>query len=343
MIGYYIHHHGFGHLARATSICAELRRPVTALSSLDIAAPHPFAAVVKLPRDDQPEQVSEPTAHGALHWAPHHHSGFRARMDAIARWVTLARPEAVVTDVSVEIAAFVRLLGVPVIVVALPGKRVDAPHLLAHQIADHIVAAWPRELWVPPWLRPYADKTSYVGGISRFDGRARSTPDGVATVGTTSLAAGMRVLVLGGASEAFGVAIGDCARACPGTTWTELGGTAGRWVADPWPQICTADVIVTHAGQSCIADVALAKRPAVVVPQPRPFDEQFATATVLRQHCLATVAQEWPDARAWPALLAHAQTSGPRRWGRWQVEGAAARAATAIESTARRCATEAVV
>lgn len=87
MIGYYIHHHGFGHLARAMSIAARLRRPMTALSSLDIPAPHPFAAVVNLPRDDQADSVVEPTAHGALHWAPHHDKGFRARMDALARWV----------------------------------------------------------------------------------------------------------------------------------------------------------------------------------------------------------------------------------------------------------------
>jgi hypothetical protein len=311
-----------------------LQRPVTALTSLEIAAPHPFAELVKLPRDDQSDQVSEPTAHGALHWAPHHHNGFRARMHAIARWVAEANPEAVVTDVSVEVAVFVRLLGVPVIVMALPGKRVDAPHLLAHRLADHIVASWPSELSVPDWLRPHADKTSYVGGISRFDGRADDGPPS---------STGTRVLVLGGAAEAFGVAIDDCARACPGTTWTELGGTGGRWVADPWPQIRAAEVIVAHAGQSCIADIALARRPAVVIPRPRPFDEQHATAEVLQRHRLATVAQEWPGVRAWPALLARARAGDPRRWSRWQVEGAAARAAAAIESTARRCATKVAV
>lgn len=174
MIGYYIHHHGFGHLARAVSVCAQLRRPVTALTSLDVPEPHPFSAIVKLPRDDQDMQAREVTAHGALHWAPHHDAGFSARMSEIARWVSAARPEAVVVDVSVEVAIFVRLLGTPVIVVALPGKRTDAPHLLVHRLADHIVAAWPRALCVPSWLRQYDDKTTSIGGISRFDGRACS-------------------------------------------------------------------------------------------------------------------------------------------------------------------------
>jgi hypothetical protein len=223
-----------------------------------------------------------------------------------------------------------------VIVMALPGERVDAPHLFAHRLADHIVAAWPRELYEPAWLRPYADKTSYVGGISRFDGRPCPVPDG-------SASGQVRVLVLGGASEAFGFVVDDCASWCPGTTWTKLDGAAGHWVDDPWPHICAADVVVTHAGQSCIADVALAKRPAVVIPQPRPFDEQRATAAVLRRFRLATVALDWPDVRAWPALLAHARSGEPRRWCHWQVQEAADRAAAAIESTARRCAREAAV
>jgi Glycosyltransferase family 28 C-terminal domain len=329
MIGYYIHHQGFGHLARAMSICTQLTLPTTALTSLKIPTPHPFTAVVELPRDDQAERVSETTAHGALHWAPHHDRGFHARMDAIAHWVAKARPKAVVTDVSVEVAAFVRLLGVPVIVMALPGNRFDAPHLLAHRLADHIVAAWPQELGVPAWLRPHTEKTSYVGGISRFDGRACSSSDASPEV---------RVLVLGGASAAFGSAIGDCAQACPGTTWTLVGGPDGYWKDDPWPQICAADVVVTHAGQSAVADVAAAGRRAVVIPQPRPFDEQQVTAAVLRRYRLATITRDWPDVRAWPGLIAQTLTSDPDRWSRWRVQGAAARAATAIELTAQRCA-----
>src|ERR1700709_1125518 len=152
MIGYYIHHQGLGHLARSVSICARMRRPVTALTSLDVAEPHPFSAIVKLPRDDAAQQVPEPTAHGAPQ----------------------PQPEAVVVDVSVEVATFVRLLGVPVIVMALPGKRVDAPHLLVHRIADHIVAAWPRAVCVPSWLRQYEDKTTYAGGISRVQDPLRA-------------------------------------------------------------------------------------------------------------------------------------------------------------------------
>jgi hypothetical protein len=312
------------------SVCAHLSHPTTALTSLELHEPHPFAAVVKLARDDQAEQVVGPTAHGALHWAPLHDNGFQARMQAIANWIALAQPDVLVADVSVEIAAFVRLLGVPVVLMALPGDRVDAPHQLAHRLADHIVAAWPEALYTPAWLRPYANKTSFVGGISRFEG--------LKCIGHESMSRNQRILVLGGGDESFGGGADHYPEAGVEPTWTTLGGTDGRWVDDPWPQICAADIVVTHAGQGCIADIAAAKRRAVVIPQSRPFGEQRATAEVLSRHGLAAVADNWPDTETWPRLLAQAMAGDPHRWDRWQVQGAAARAAAAIEYTAQCCA-----
>ena len=171
MIGYYVHHHGRGHLARATSICAHLREPVTFLSSIDMPDQR-HRNTVRLPRDDRAPTFSDPSANGTLHWAPLHDSGLRERMGLIAAWVTATKPNVMVVDVSVEVAMLVRLLGVPVVVMAMPGDRIDAPHDLVYQAADHILAAWPRELYEPPWLREHSAKTTYVGGISRFDGRA---------------------------------------------------------------------------------------------------------------------------------------------------------------------------
>ena len=92
-------------------------------------------------------------------------------------------------------------------------------------------------------------------------------------------------------------------------TWKTLGLRGGRRTPDPWPDICAADVVITHAGQSCVADVAAARRPAIVLPQPRPFDEQHATAETLRRHRLAVATRGWPDARAWRYFIGHARAS----------------------------------
>ena len=107
----------------------------------------------------------------------------------------------------------------------------------------------------------------------------------------------------------------------PGWTWTVLGAPGDRWVADPWPLICAADVVVTHAGQNAIADVAAARRPAVVVPQPRPFDEQATTAGALAAAGLAVVCARWP---AGPWLKrSNERPGGQRRLGAVEPAGAA--------------------
>ncbi|WBP92751.1 glycosyltransferase [Mycolicibacterium neoaurum] len=322
MIGYYVHQHGYGHLARALSITERMTRPVTVLTSREVPQDNPFTDVIALPRDDTADTVHEPTAHGALHWAPHFDTGYTARMNAIAAWVRDARPEAMVVDVSVEVATFARLLGVPVVVIALPGHRTDAPHALVHTLADRIIAAWPRELRVPEWLRPHDHKTVYVGGISRFDGRPVPPH---ATKGN--------VVVLSGAG---GIDVAQSA-GTESADWTWLGGQHGDWISDPWPHLVGADVIITHAGQNSIADTAAARRPAIVIPQRRPFGEQHTTATVLDRHGLAAIAFEWPAPEGWGELIRRAYGIGGEQWQRWRVHGAAGRAAAAIEETARAC------
>jgi predicted glycosyltransferase len=248
-------------------------------------------------------------------------------MALLAGWVEEARPAVVMVDVSVEVAMFVRLLGVPVVVMTMPGERTDGPHALAHQMADHIVAAWPQNLYEPEWLWPHAAKTSYVGGISRFEKHDVLPP----TQDPVS------VLVLGGNGGcAFDQGIVDATAAqVPEITWRTLGLRGGPSTADPWPDICAADVVITHAGQGCIADVAAARRPAIVIPQSRPFNEQHITADTLRAHSLAVATSSWPDAGAWRSLIGQALASDPK-WERWHTAGAAARAAEAIATTASR-------
>jgi UDP-N-acetylglucosamine--N-acetylmuramyl-(pentapeptide) pyrophosphoryl-undecaprenol N-acetylglucosamine transferase len=126
----------------------------------------------------------------------------------------VTRPAAVVVDVSVEVALFVRLLGVPVIVMAIPGERTDGPHALV-QIADHIAAAWPQELYEPEWLRAYAAKTSYVGGISRFGDREGLQPT----------ADGATFLVLSGTGgvDFDQTTVDATAASIPEITWKTLG------------------------------------------------------------------------------------------------------------------------
>ena len=156
-------------------------------------------------------------ANGVLHWAPHHDAGLRERMACLAQWVAENSPAAAVVDVSVEVATLLRLLGVPVIVVAMPGHRVDSPHQMVYQLADHIVAPWPLVLH------------GTGGSALRLD------------------------------------MVADCRQHHPEYQWRTLGVAGGPWVDDPWPTICAADVIIAHAGQNSIADIAAAQKPAIII------------------------------------------------------------------------------
>ncbi|OQR63461.1 hypothetical protein B6E66_14125 [Streptomyces maremycinicus] len=327
MIGYYVHHQGRGHLHRAQCIAAEVDGPVALLSSLPRPAAWP-GPWVPLPPDTASDPL-DPTARGRLHWAPLHHPGHRERMGVIAEWIRRERPSLFVSDVSVEAAALARLMGIPVVVMAMRGDRGDAAHRFGYDLADALVAPWPRSLPEPGWPAHWLDKTVYTGSISRFDNRPRPVPAGVP--------AGNEVLVLFGAggTDLSAAHLGEARRATPGWSWTVLGGTRTAWSQDPWPLLCRARVVVTHAGQNAVAECAAARVPSLVIPQDRPHQEQHATARALRSAGLATVRYGWPAPGEWPALLAEA-AARPDRWARWSHGDGARRAARLLTDLASR-------
>lgn len=99
---------------------------------------------------------------------------------------------------------------------------------------------------------------------------------------------------------------------------------------DLWADLGAADVVVTHAGQNAVAEVAAARRPAVVVAQPRPYGEQAATVDALNRLGTAVGLQSWPAPGAWPALLEQAVALGGDRWEQWSTGRGAQQAAAQL-------------
>jgi hypothetical protein len=331
VIGYYVHHHGRGHLHRAVAVAGAAAEPVTVLSSLP--PPDGFAGEwVQLPRDDEGPTVPDPTARGRLHWVPAGDAGLRTRMHRLSRWLDTARPRLLVVDVSVEVTLLARLHGVPVVSVVLPGRRDDAAHLLGLDVADALVAVWPPSAtpaMLPGLPGQVRDRVAAVGGLARFP-VVEPAP-----AGRTRRAGSRRVVVLGGAggSGLTESALAEAGRSAPVWEWT-LCGPPGPWVDDVAGAIRDADVVVTHAGQNAIAEVAASRRPAVVVPQARPYDEQAVTAAALRSGGWpALVLDDFPR-DGWAARLDHAADLDGSRWSAWCDGGAAARFAGLLAETA---------
>ena len=323
MIGYYVHHHGRGHLHRALSVARELDGCLVGLSTLQRPAEW-TGAWIDLPDDADGEDPHDPTAGGTLHWVPERHRGLRERMGEISRWIIDVEPDLLVVDVSVEVALLARLHGVPVVVIAQPGDRSDAPHDLGYGIADCVVAAWPAD--ARGMLGSHVvdeDRITHVGAFSRFDDRPVTAPGSEA---------GRHVVVLHGAggTDLSGPQLKSAMERTPGWTWTVLG-EGGSWVHDPWDELCRADVVITHAGQNALAEVAAARRPAVVIPQPRPFDEQRTTAAVLqRRSDLPVVVQDQLPGDDLESVLDKASHLDGAAWARWNDGGGAARLAAVL-------------
>ena len=331
MIGYYAHHHGVGHITRADAIARSMAQSMTVLSSRSRPARHAASEWIELPIDvnefAEDSAAQNSSADGLLHWAPHDVDGLTDRMAVIAQWVTRERPSAVVVDVSVEVAMFLRLMGVRVIVMAIPGERSDPVHALAYRAATNIIAPWSRQVYDPVWLRPYADKITFSGSISRFADRER-----------TGERTGDTVVVLGaaGGTSLTRDLVASWSAVDARFEFRALGVAGGDWVDDVWPLLCTAALVVTHAGQNAVADLAASCAPAIVVPQSRPFGEQDATGRALAHRAVADVLDEWPSVAHWCSAANRALELGGHRWAALQTGGAPARAALAIEQSAPR-------
>lgn len=339
MIGWYVHHHGWGHMTRMQAIRPHLGDEVTVFSSLPEPASLPPETVwVQLPSDSdavvgpdgvrrEAHQLGDVTAGGTLHWAPLGHPGHQARLAAIAEWVAIHPTSAFVVDVSVEVTILARLLGLPTISVAQPGDRTDAPHRLGYDLADRILAPWAPGTIPATALVGREDRVRSVGAISRYDGRARTEADAEADDVR-------RVLFLGLALDPVRLAQTRELLSADGWVVESAGAGSDDRIDDVWPLLCRATVVVSAAGQNSIADLAAADARAVVIAQERPFDEQREMARVLAAHGLAqTVAADASPAEVVDSIRRAADTAP--RWDVWQVSGSAARAAGAIEELAR--------
>lgn len=342
MIGYYVHHHGSGHRQQALAIARHLGDEITLLGSFGPATDIP-APYVELTRDDvpQPDPADDVRAGGALHWAPLGHAGLRERHGVLARWLSTPSVDLLLSDVSVEVLLLARLLSVPPVAMAQRGIRGDRAHATGYDAAVAILAPWARQTqheWPARWLA----KTTWVGMVSRFDGRPRE-PARCGRPGTCV------VLLLGRGGHDLGPADLAEAAAVGGTHWHVLGNAAPvgdssldaaaglvlhGYVPDPWALLCGADVVVAAAGGSALADVAAAGAPLVAVPQSRPFDEQDDHVRVLSRHGLCVAAAPWPTRSTWPALLDRAREIGGDVWAEHSDGGGARRAASALRELA---------
>lgn len=331
MIGYYAHHQGVGHVNRASAIASAVDHPMTLLSTSASAA-DAFADRIPLHSDVEADDAGrEPTANGALHYAPMHARGLQVRMNQITGWIRKARPDAMIVDVSVEVALLARLCGVPVIAMAMPGERSDDAHQLGHRVATRVIAPWARSVYDPIWLRAVGSRVEYVGSFSRFARRRAPAPTWPPR----------RITIMCGAGgTTFGPQHLDQLKAAVSRRWptssggqdvefTAVGGNA-VWSDDVWGILCSADLVLSHGGQNAVAEIAAARRPAILVAERRPHGEQEHTVRALAR---AGIVQQYAD---WTSVAGRVDEwkAGETSWDQWAPDDALSRTAGVIDAVA---------
>lgn len=304
-IGYYVHHHGAGHRARAHAIAGAIDWPMVLLGTglgvagIDLSDDRPASG-----RFDGADGTAARPA--ALHYAPTDHDGVRSRVARITQWIATERPALMVVDVSVEVAMLARLASVPTVYVRLNGDRGDDAHLDAFRGAAALMAPFHQNLEMPSTPRWISDKTRYLPGIT-------------APVHRGSPQSNRILVVIGrGGPPGDGAAIARAARACPDMHWRVIGpvtASADRpanldlagWVADPAREIAGAGLIVGAAGDGLVGAVLAANRPFICIPQDRPYGEQRATALALDTLGAAILCRAWPSPDQWPSLIGRAK------------------------------------
>jgi predicted glycosyltransferase len=315
-VAYYIHHHGVGHLTRFQAISAassDRLHPVTELDT-DLGT-----TGLRLPPDARPgADTRDPTAHGALDWAPLAPDSLAPRLARLAQWLEELGPNGAVVDGSVEVGLACRLAGLPTLVMRQTGERADDAHHLVQHIAERLIAPWPAELEDPSTPTWIVDKTDHVGFVvgSPSAGSGDSPPEPTADPDD--------VVVLWGSGN--GSVPLDALRSLTtlprrgtvhlvGHCFEGLDVSPGvhslGWVDDLDALLQARPAVVTSGSNNAVTTVASRGCPLVVVPPALTADEQIAHARRLDDLGAAVVVDD-PDDADWAHTLDVARARAER-------------------------------
>jgi UDP-N-acetylglucosamine--N-acetylmuramyl-(pentapeptide) pyrophosphoryl-undecaprenol N-acetylglucosamine transferase len=306
-----------GPIARATAIVPHLRSQVTLLSRAELAgdafeAQHTYR--VRLPRRaaEPGRAVAGPTAPRSL--------GSAGAAELLA-WMEQESPDLLFVDGPADVAIFARLAGVQVVLLQRHGRRTPTQQQLLDRAALGMLAPYPEDLGYPDG--PASSRTVHTGLLSRFSGRAGDRDGARRRLG---LGPEDRLVTVLGGEDGLGVSadqLDEAVSATQGWRWHVLGGSgpstpASRgghdhrgWVADPWPHLLAADVVISGASLSSVAEVADAGIPLVVVPRRSSDGAERRFADALGRLGAAVPLGSWPPASRWAATLDAAAATDP--------------------------------
>lgn len=328
-LAFYIHHHGAGHLMRSLTIAKALPEANitffgSAISKYKLDLPEHIRIIelpIDIPSAEDEAFYNSKDQPSYLHYAPINVEGIRMRNVKLVQFFCNCYPLMLFVDVSVEITALARLCGIPTVVVRQHGDRRDYAHEQAYRSAEMLLAPYPDFMTdsnEAEWVR---DKTFYSGGFSKYTGLPQHTglilPHSVLVlVGNGGTSINMQFLSF------LALEVADWQIHVIGTIAgveksVELPSnlTLHGEIAEPLFWIDRCEVIIGNAGHNTVMEIADRRKPLILIPEDRPFDEQLVKCMLLSNLRLAlVVANQRLYESNWAALLDEACGFQTKRW-----------------------------
>lgn len=275
----YANNHGSGHVRRAQHIATEgmARGHEVIISCGETPIKITATKQVLLPdySDGSPQSVGQ-----FVHYVPQVKQT-RQFMNNFTSALHNTQPDVVFTDVSAELTLLTRLLGYKTTTRLMHGERSDTLHQAAYAASDHLFAFYSDALQ-QDWLQPeHRAKTSFLGMHKKEF-----------THNTMALATKEMLFLksLGAGNKDVSTALRNLAAQNPHWTVTALGGHKTEEFQNLriLPTVSKIDqytnrssLIICSGGANAVTDALSCGQPMIIVPEPRPFDEQTDFAAQL--------------------------------------------------------------
>jgi hypothetical protein len=311
-IFYFVHAHGNGHRATfnllypALSVFFEVIAITTNNEITEYLRDRHDVQVLELPpKYPAGYEIPEHTFSKAFEVTPYATEP-AGRAKALAEAIEHYQPTAFYCDGVPELAIMVRGMGVPVVLVHLPGNVMNDPtQVFAHELADHIVAHFPASLEQANYQ--YASKTFYSGYMSKYSGSVLKHLDS------------HNVTILLGYDN-YDESVLKNITADQSTQFTIIGNKRQYHLAGNCKQLgpvkdiseaIAGEIVISATGQNTIAELLSLGKKLILLPEPRPYDEQAVHANVLADKNVALLAWKEFSAEQWQDLLQKAKAFTP--------------------------------
>jgi UDP-N-acetylglucosamine:LPS N-acetylglucosamine transferase len=314
-IFYFVHAHGNGHRATFNMLYPALSAhfEVIAITTNDeitayLHAKHDVQVLELPPKYPADYEIPKHSFSKAFEVTPYAIEPAE-RAKALAEAITHYKPKAFYCDGVPELAIMVRGMGVPVVLVHLPGNIMQDPtQIFAHELADHIVAHFPSSLEQSDYA--FKSKTYYSGYISQYAGshlqlNERSDIDNVtillgydncdeSVLKNITIDENIHFTIIGNKRDY------DLNKNC--TLLSLVKNIRENLIAE---------IVISAAGQNTIAELLSLHKKIILLPEPRPYDEQIIHTNVLAERNVALLAREDFGAEQWQNVLLKAKAFTP--------------------------------